>query len=103
IGKLERAFPDKVFGVYLARNYGQTTAMQAGFDHAQGSIVVSRAGALKTDPADILLLLETLESGDADVVSGWRRHRQDDRVRVWVSKVANFLIGKITGVAISDY
>ncbi|GAH65148.1 unnamed protein product, partial [marine sediment metagenome] len=98
----ERAFPGKVLGVYLARNYGQTTAMQAGFDRAQGPIVVSMDGDLQNDPADISLLLNTLERDDADVVSGWRRNRQDGAARMLVSKVANRLIGKVTGVPISD-
>jgi glycosyltransferase involved in cell wall biosynthesis len=103
ISQSERESDGKVIGVYLARNYGQTTAMQAGFDRARAAIVVSMDGDLQNDPADIPRLLQKLESNGVDVVSGWRRNRQDDAIRVWVSKIANRLIGWITGVAISDY
>ena len=89
--------------VLLRRNYGQTAGMAAGFDYAQGSIIVTMDGDLQNDPADIPLLLERLEQG-YDLVSGWRKHRKDNRVtRLLPSMVANWLIGVMTGVKLHDY
>jgi glycosyltransferase involved in cell wall biosynthesis len=86
----------------LARNFGQTAATQAGFDHARGDVVVSMDGDLQNDPEDIPLLLAKLEEG-YDVVCGWRKQRHDKALtRVLPSKVANWLIGRITGVRIHD-
>jgi glycosyltransferase involved in cell wall biosynthesis len=86
----------------LARNFGQTSAMQAGFDHARGSVVVSMDGDLQNDPRDIPALVEVLKEG-YDLVSGYRVRRQDHllsrRVPSWV---ANRLIRWITGVSIRD-
>ena len=62
--------------VRLRRNFGQTAAMAAGFDHARGDVIVPMDGDLQNDPADIALLLEKIDEG-YDVVSGWRRDRQD--------------------------
>lgn len=87
----------------LARNYGQSTAMQAGFEAARGDIVVSLDGDLQNDPADIPRLIETLESRDIDVVSGWRKNRKDDWLRVNLSKIANKWISRITHVELHDY
>ena len=90
-------------GVLLRRNYGQTAAMAAGFNFARGSAIVSLDGDLQNDPADIPLLLAKLEEG-YDLVSGWRQNRQDATLtRLLPSKIANWLIGKITGVKIHDY
>ena len=89
--------------VFLARNYGQSTAMQAGFDHARGEVVVTLDGDLQNDPADIPLLVETLEREDVDLVSGWRRDRHDDFLRVRLSRVANRLISRMTHVSLHDY
>jgi glycosyltransferase involved in cell wall biosynthesis len=89
--------------VLLRRNYGQTAGMAAGFDYAKGSIIVTMDGDLQNDPADIPLLLERLEQG-YDLVSGWRKHRKDNRVtRLLPSMVANWLIGVMTGVKLHDY
>lgn len=86
----------------LARNYGQTQAMQAGFDHARGEVVVSMDGDLQNDPRDIPLLVAKLGEG-YDLVAGYRQRRQD---AFWTRKVpsfvANRLIGWITGVRIRD-
>ena len=88
--------------VALARNYGQSTAMQAGFDHAQGDVVVTMDGDLQNDPRDIPLLLETLTAG-YDLVAGFRIQRQDRFVtRKIPSWVANRIIRWITGVPIRD-
>lgn len=86
----------------LRRNYGQTAAMAAGFDHARGAIIVPIDGDGQNDPADIALLLEKIDQG-YDVVSGWRKDRQDGWTRRIPSRVANWLIGRVTGVRLHDY
>lgn len=88
--------------VKLRRNYGQTAALAAGFDHATGEVIVPLDGDLQNDPADIALLLEKIDEG-YDVVSGWRRDRQDSFVRRLPSRIANWLIGRVTGVKLHDY
>lgn len=88
--------------VKLRRNYGQTAAMSAGFDHARGYVIVPLDGDLQNDPADIALLLEKIDEG-YDVVSGWRRDRQDGIARRLPSRIANWLIGRVTGVRLHDY
>jgi glycosyltransferase involved in cell wall biosynthesis len=86
----------------LARNYGQTAAMQAGFDHATADVVVSMDGDLQNDPADIPLLLDMLGTG-YDLVAGYRVRRQDRLfTRKVPSWVANRLIQWVTGVPIRD-
>ena len=87
----------------LARNYGQTAAMMAGIDHARGDIIVPIDADLQNDPADIPRLLAKLEEG-YDVVSGWRKDRQDAAVRRnFVSRVANRVISRVSGVYLHDY
>lgn len=87
----------------LTRNYGQSAAISAGFKHAQGKVVVSMDGDLQNDPQDIPKLLTKLDEG-YDVVCGWRRHRRDGYVnRVMPSKIANWLISKLTRVHLHDY
>ncbi|NES71722.1 MAG: glycosyltransferase family 2 protein [Okeania sp. SIO2D1] len=89
--------------VILRRNYGQTPAMAAGFRHATGKVIVTLDGDLQNDPADIPELLAKLEEG-YDLVSGWRKARQDDALtRLLPSKIANWIIGKATGVKLHDY
>ncbi len=90
-------------GLILRRNYGQTPAMAAGFESAMGKVIVTLDGDLQNDPADIPLLLAKLDEG-YDLVSGWRKKRQDAALtRLLPSKIANRLIGKVTGVKIHDY
>lgn len=92
-----------VRAVLLRRNYGQTAAMAAGFNHAQGRAIVSLDSDLQNDPVDIPRLLAKLEEG-YDLVSGWRMQRQDAALtRLLPSKVANWIIGRVTGVKIHDY
>ena len=87
----------------LARNYGQTAALMAGLDHAHGEIIVPIDADLQNDPADIPLLLARLDEG-YDVVSGWRRNRQDATIRRnFVSRVANAIISRLSGVHLHDY
>ncbi|MDH6100067.1 glycosyltransferase family 2 protein [Anabaenopsis sp. FSS-46] len=89
--------------VLLRRNYGQTAAMAAGFNYAIGKVIVTLDADLQNDPADIPLLLAKLAEG-YDLVSGWRHQRQDALVsRLIPSKVANWLIGKVTEVKLHDY
>src|SRR6266568_2264340 len=89
--------------IRLARNFGQTAAMAAGFAAARGEVIVPLDGDLQNDPADIPRLLDKLDEG-YDVVSGWRRQRQDDFVtRKIPSRVANSLISKLSVVSLHDY
>lgn len=88
--------------VRLARNYGQTAAMQAGFDRARGEIVVSMDGDLQNDPDDIPRLLDEMEEG-YDLVTGYRVNRKDRLLtRKIPSWIGNWVIGRITGVPIRD-
>jgi glycosyltransferase involved in cell wall biosynthesis len=89
----------------LARNYGQSTALQAGFDHARGEFIVTLDGDLQNDPSEIPRLLKILlDDPDIDAISGWRFDRQDGAfLRVWPSRIANALISRVTGVALHDY
>ncbi|MCU0537254.1 MAG: glycosyltransferase family 2 protein [Hydrococcus sp. Prado102] len=89
--------------VILRRNYGQTPAMAAGFQYARGRVIATLDGDLQNDPGDIPLLLSKLDEG-YDLVSGWRKQRQDDALtRLLPSKMANWLIGQVTGVKLHDY
>lgn len=88
--------------IKLRRNYGQTPAMAAGIDHAEGDILITMDGDLQNDPADIPNFLAKIEEG-YDIVVGWRLRRQDALIRRKIpSRVANWLIGKVTGVPIKD-
>jgi glycosyltransferase involved in cell wall biosynthesis len=91
--------------VYLIRNYGQSAALQAGFDQARGEIIVTLDGDLQNDPDDIPRLLDLMdERQDVDVISGWRKNRQDKAVsRRLPSIVANGVISRVTGVRLHDY
>ena len=102
IRKLSFEIPELV-GVLLRKNYGQTAAMAAGFDISSGEIVVTLDGDLQNDPADIPLLVNKIRDG-FDLVSGWRYRRKDAAIRRKLpSKIANRLIGKVTGVRLNDY
>jgi glycosyltransferase involved in cell wall biosynthesis len=89
--------------VALKRNYGQTAAMAAGIDAAQGQVLIPMDADLQNDPADIARLLDKLDEG-YDVVSGWRKNRQDKVItRKIPSMIANRLISLIGGVPLHDY
>lgn len=89
--------------IRFRRNFGQTAALSAGFHYAKGQIIVPLDGDGQNDPAEIPRLVEKLKEG-YDIVSGWRKDRQDNRVtRTWPSRMANWLIGRITGVRLHDY
>ncbi|MCK5511319.1 MAG: glycosyltransferase family 2 protein [Thermodesulfovibrionia bacterium] len=84
------------------RNFGQTAAFAAGFDHAKGDVIVTIDGDMQNDPADIPGLLSLI--GEYDIVSGWRRKRKDSFViRRLPSMIANWLISIVTGVKLHDY
>ena len=89
--------------ILLRRNYGQTPAMAAGFNYARGRVIVTLDGDLQNEPADIATVYHKLHEG-YDLVSGWRKERQDDAVtRLLPSKIANWLIARVTGVRLHDY
>ncbi len=95
--------PQHVRVIAFRRNFGQTAAIAAGIDHATGDIVILLDADLQNDPADIPLLLAKLEEG-YDVVSGWRKNRQDNTLtRTIPSRLANALISWVTGVHLHDY
>ena len=89
--------------VEFRRNFGQTAAIAAGIDHAQGELVVLMDADLQNDPADIPMMIAKMNEG-YDVVSGWRVNRQDKLItRTVPSRVANWLISVVTGVHLHDY
>jgi len=89
--------------IKFRRNFGQTAALSAGFDHARGEIIVTMDADLQNDPSDIPLLIERAEQG-FDIVSGWRKHRKDTFItRKLPSLIANILISRLTGVKLHDY
>jgi glycosyltransferase involved in cell wall biosynthesis len=88
--------------VRLRRNYGQTAALAAGFDYTRGELIIPMDGDLQNDPRDIARLVEKINEG-YDVVSGWRRDRQDTFVRRLPSRIANWIIAGVTGVKLHDY
>ena len=101
--EIQAEYPHRVRNVFFRRNYGQTAAISAGIDHSDGDIVVLIDADLQNDPADIPLLLEELDKG-YDVVSGWRKDRQDNKItRTLPSRLANQLISSTTGVHLHDY
>ena len=89
--------------VCLRRNFGQTAAMMAGIDHSTGEIIIPMDGDLQNSPDDIPNLLEKIEEG-YDVCSGWRKDRKDKKFsRRLPSRIANYIISKISGVPLHDY
>ncbi len=90
--------------VELARNFKQTAAMQAGIDAAEGDVIVTLDGDLQNDPVDIPRLVSRLLNEDLDLVAGWREKRQDGLwLRKIPSRIANRLIGRVTGLRLHDY
>src|SRR6202022_3856238 len=89
--------------IRLRRNFGQTAALSAGFDEAQGNVIVSLDGDLQHDPEDIPALLKKIEEG-YDIASGWRRDRVDNAItRKLPSRIANWLMARISGVNLRDF
>ncbi|MFP4603040.1 MAG: glycosyltransferase family 2 protein [Halochromatium sp.] len=90
--------------IRFRRNFGQTAAMQAGFDAARGDLIASLDGDLQNDPAEIPRLIDELLARDLDLLQGWRRDRQDAwLLRKLPSRIANGLIARVTGVRLHDY
>lgn len=93
----------RVHAVRLRRNFGQTAALKAGFDYAQGDVIISMDGDQQHEPEDILLFLEKIREG-FDIASGWRADRQDPWLtRRFPSQVANWLMAKLSGVPLHDF
>ncbi|MCS6876472.1 MAG: glycosyltransferase family 2 protein, partial [Aquificaceae bacterium] len=89
--------------IRFKKNYGQTAAMYAGFQHASGKVIISMDADLQNDPEDIPRLLEKIQEG-YDIVSGWRKDRKDPFLsRRLPSMVANWIISRVTGVKLHDY
>jgi glycosyltransferase involved in cell wall biosynthesis len=104
IVELAEASPNKVRAVLLRRNFGQTAAIQAGIDHANGAIIALMDADLQNDPHDIPLMLEQMATEGYDLVSGWRQKRKDKMLsRRLPSQMANKLIAFVTGVELHDY
>ena len=102
LAELANAEP-RLITVTLARNFGQTAAMMAGFDHSRGAIIIPIDADLQNDPTDIPRLLAKLDEG-FDVVSGWRRTRHDAAIRRnFLSRCANWGISRLSGVRLHDY
>ena len=95
--------PEHIIVIALRRNFGQTAAIAAGIDHANGDVLVLMDADMQNDPTDIPLLLKKIDEG-YDVVSGWRVNRKDNKItRVLPSRIANKLISWVTGVHLHDY
>jgi glycosyltransferase involved in cell wall biosynthesis len=89
--------------IRLRRNFGQTAALSAGFDEAQGSVVISLDGDMQHAPEDIPALLAKIDEG-YDIASGWRKERIDNAVtRRIPSRIANWLMAKVSGVELRDF
>ena len=96
------ATDERVKAIRFRRNFGQTAAMTAGMDAARGEIIIPMDADGQNDPRDIARLVEKIDEG-FDVVSGWRRKRQDHIWRKIPSQIANSLISRVTGVKLHDY
>jgi len=104
VAEIERYARPETRILVLNRNYGQTAAMAAGIDAAQGELVVMLDGDLQNDPYDIPLMMDLMKNGEWDVVAGIRANRKDGYLlRKIPSKLANWLIRRTTGVHIKDY
>ncbi len=89
--------------IRLRRNFGQTAALSAGFDEAQGSVIISLDGDLQHAPEDIPALLQKIDEG-YDIASGWRKNRVDNAItRKFPSRIANWLMAKASGVDLRDF
>jgi glycosyltransferase involved in cell wall biosynthesis len=94
----------EVVVIQFRRNFGQTPALAAGLEASRGDVVIFMDGDLQNDPAEIPRLLQTMDEGDFDVVSWWRKNRQDAEIsRKLPSRMANWLISKVSGVELHDY
>ncbi len=92
----------RVLGIRFRRNFGKAAALSAGFDAAEGEIIITMDADLQDDPGEFPILIAKLEQG-FDVVSGWKQRRYDPWHKVWPSRVFNALVGKMTGVKLHDH
>src|SRR5205085_1867854 len=94
----------RVVVIRLKRNFGQTVALAAGFDYAEGDVIISMDGDLQHDPADIPAMLAVFEATGCDIVSGWRKKRVDNfLLRRLPSRIANWLMARLSGIDIHDF
>lgn len=93
---------NRVHLIELKKNYGQSLALAAGIDHATGAYIITMDGDLQNDPSDIPKMLEYAVSGEYDVVTGIRQKRKDSLVKKIPSKIANFLVRRVTKLDIKD-
>ncbi|HOW06489.1 MAG TPA: glycosyltransferase family 2 protein [Flexilinea sp.] len=100
--KVAEKDPTHVKVIGLRRNFGQTAAIAAGVDYSTGEIIILIDADLQNDPADIPMMLGKIDEG-YDLVSGWRKSRQDNLSRKIPSVIANKIIGHVTGVPLHDY
>ena len=94
---------DHIMVISHKRNLGQTQAMQTGLQAARGDVIAFMDGDLQNDPADIPSMVDKLETEHLDLLCGWRKNRQDTLDRTLPSQMANWLIGRVSGVALHDY
>lgn len=93
---------ERVHLIELKKNYGQSLALAAGIDHASGEYIITMDGDLQNDPSDIPQMLEHAVSGEYDVVTGIRQKRKDSLIKKIPSKIANFLVRRVTKLDIKD-
>lgn len=93
----------KVIFIELKKNYGQSLALAAGIDYAEGDYIVTMDGDLQNDPSDILMMYRKAVNEDWDLVTGIRHNRQDNFLRTFPSKIANWIIRKTTKLNIKDH
>lgn len=93
----------KVVLIEMKKNYGQSSALQAGIEYAKGDYIVTMDGDMQNDPSDIPMMLDLLVEGDWDVVTGIRQKRKDSLIRTFPSKIANYIIRKTTKLDIQDH
>jgi dolichol-phosphate mannosyltransferase len=97
-----KAKDGRVRGIRFRRNFGKAAALQAGFRHARGGIILTLDADLQDDPAEIPKFLAAIKSGH-DVVSGWKKVRLDPWHKVWPSRVFNWMVSRWTGVKLHDH
>jgi len=93
---------DRIHLIQLKKNYGQSLALAAGLDYAQGEYIITMDGDLQNDPSDIPKMLEYAVGGEYDVITGIRQKRKDSLVKKIPSKIANFLVRRVTKLDIKD-
>ena len=89
--------------IELKKNYGQSSALMAGIDYATGDYIITMDGDMQNDPSDIAMMVDKMDAGDYDLVVGQRQKRQDNLLRTFPSKVANFIIRRTTKLNIKDH